>query len=194
MVTETWLQVTLSLAFAGTALSSVAAAAASRRITDVIGHVLHIGMSLDMIAMCWPWWMAVPAWPQGAFFAAATGWFLARIGVRVRRRDIDLSTLMHHGTHVIMMATMLWMVVAMHEMPADMPADAPMDHAAGHAHTAMAASTALTGSVLTALLIASCAVFCLDAARRRSADRLFPCANAVMCAGMTAMCWPMIGA
>lgn len=189
MVEDAWLQWTLALVFVATALHSVGLAAASRTIGSGIGHGLHMVMSLDMVAMCWPWWTAIPALPQGVFFGAAAVWYASRLGQRWRRGQATARFVLHQASHAVMMLVMVWMVAAMG--PAVASQGEALASAGGHNHGTLGPVAGLSGSILVALLIAAGVIFALDAARR-PAGRLHATTNAAMCVGMVVMCWPMM--
>lgn len=211
MVEDAWLQWALALVFVLTALHSVGRAAASRSVGSGIGHGLHVVMSLDMVAMCWPWWTVIPAWPQGVLFGAAAAWFASRLGLHWRRGQATARFALHQASHAVMMLVMVWMVAAMGPMVSagsgrlrgasgataasagstGSGADMAAAMAGAHSHGMLGPVAGLIGSLLVALLIAAGVIFALDAARRAT-GRLHAVANSAMCAGMVVMCWPMI--
>ncbi|QPZ37972.1 DUF5134 domain-containing protein [Paramicrobacterium chengjingii] len=191
MVEGAWLQWSLSLIFALTGLHSLGLTAASRSIEQATGHVLHVIMSLDMVAMCWPWWSSIPALPQALVFGAASAWFAGRIAWKWRRGEASPHFALHQLSHLVMMLVMVWMVVAMGPTAAAEGDAAPVA-ATGHSHGMLGPIAGLSGSVLVALLIAAGVLFCLTALRRDGGGRLHASANGAMCVGMVVMCWPMM--
>ena len=100
---------------------------------DRLSSISHLAMSLLMIAMAWPLGMSVPAGPQIALFAVATGWFLVLTALRVpcghaRRARIA------HTHHAVMSAAMVWMIAT---MPMLMMGGS--DSGGGHHHHSMGA-------------------------------------------------------
>lgn len=88
-------------------------------ITDRVSCATCAVMSASMISMCWSWGMNVPAWPQMVVFALATVWFVALAGspgLRSRLRQ-PVSGRLPHIHNALMMAAVVWMIIA---MPASM--------------------------------------------------------------------------
>lgn len=106
-----------------------------------VGHVFHVAMSADMVAMSWPWWEAVPWRAELIVFVAATGWYVLLTALAAARTRIDLGPhpWWHQLMHAVMMAAMVWMVAAMPP--------------GGH-HHALSPLAVGTGTVLTAALVA----------------------------------------
>ncbi|MER5390009.1 DUF5134 domain-containing protein [Saccharopolyspora sp. NPDC002686] len=75
-----------------------------------ISAAWHVVMSAAMVAMCWPWGMAIPATPQLVLFAVMAVWFLALttdlVGCTGHRRWQDAH-------HAVMALAMCWMLTAM---------------------------------------------------------------------------------
>ncbi|WP_166979625.1 DUF5134 domain-containing protein [Paramicrobacterium fandaimingii] len=189
MVEGAWLQWSLTLLFAATALHSLGLTAARRSIGQGTGHVLHVIMSLDMVAMCWPWWTSIPALPQALVFGAGSAWFAGRVVVKWRRGEASPHFALHQLSHLVMMLVMVWMVVAMRPMTEH---NVDTSRVMAHSHGMLGPVAGLSGSVLVALLIAGGVLFCLTAVRRAGRGRLHASANATMCVGMVVMCWPMV--
>lgn len=208
---DAWQQGALTALFLATALHSVVEAGLPpTTLPQVVNNVLHAAMSLDMAAMVWPWWQAIPATPQIGFFAAAALWYLSRMlrvltspgggGLLTRMcapgsgAGHDHHGIRHAGTHMLMMVTMVWMVPAMRpEADAHMP-DPASEHAGMHM-MGLPPALAVGGAVLAALLIACTLPFLVDLATRSQAGprrRLIAGANVAMLAGMFGMTWPMV--
>jgi hypothetical protein len=110
-------QWTLSLVFAVTAGYYVYRPAA-RRVGGwkaALDDALHVLMSVAMVAMVWPWGMAVPVMLYIVTFTAAMLWFVARALFTTS----TLNPIGHHDScgqawyHAAMMAAMIWMGLAM---------------------------------------------------------------------------------
>ncbi|MGO1736617.1 MAG: DUF5134 domain-containing protein [Leucobacter sp.] len=161
---------------------------------QAIGHVLHAVMAVDMAAMAWPWWTAIPGAPQLVFFVIAAIWYVIMLALqasrRVSRRLLGGHSAWHQAVHVVMMLAMVWMVAVM--VDAD-------PSASGHDHSALPVDAALAGVVLTAGLIIAGAIFvvefvdCVRGGKRTWAGHTGDVGTgALMCLGMTAMCLPML--
>lgn len=167
----------------------------------IIGHLLHVVMSLDMAVMAWPWWTQVPWSSQVAFFAAATLWYLVLGGMTARSRHRAQrwgGGPAHQLMHALMMGAMTWMVLAM----------APGEAGSGgaHAHHLMSAGVAVAGILLTAGLLAAGAASATRAGETFHLQRRLPGvkvrrgwpqlaesgASTVMNLGMAAMCALML--
>lgn len=163
------------------------------RWTLVVGHILHAAMSLDMIAMAWPWWERIDWLSQMILFAVATLWFLAlwMLGANHKetyRRLVGTHPSWHQAMHALMMGAMTWMVAVM----------SPGDHGSTHAH-AITTGEARLGVALTAALLLAGAVTAVDASRRLgrgdrtvSGKAVENAASSVMNLGMAAMCALML--
>lgn len=194
MVTDPVLQWALTLAFLATASYAGIRILVDRSPLLAVGNVLHLAMSLTMIAMCWPWWSVIPRGPQLVVFAGGLAWFLLILVLqligRVSRAAIGGHSAWHQAAHALMMLAMVWMIVV---MPAG-------DSASGHSHHhgSLELWPALSGVALTAALLTSGAVFVVEflvSSRERlrwighTGDVV---SGAVMSIGMALMCWPMI--
>ena len=93
-----------------------------RAIEPAVDDGLHVLMAVGMIAMLWPWGMAVPVIVYVVIFTASALWFVSRAlfvssPVLVGARDTAAAG--HHGGrgfawyHAGMMASMVFMAVAM---------------------------------------------------------------------------------
>lgn len=164
-----------------------------RRPLQLVGHGLHVVMSVVMVAMAWPWWLNLPNTPQVVFFTAAAGWFvlmfLGQSAPRMPRWCSDGHAPWHQVTHVVMMLTMVWMVVSM----------AGVDpSASGHDHSSLSWPIAVSGVVLTGGLIVAGMVYLAESVGKLRGDRLRGAearasgADTLMCLGMAAMCLPML--
>jgi hypothetical protein len=98
---------TLTVLFAATGAWFLAGCTRADRTTDRISCGAHVVMGVAMIAMAWPWGMAVPMWPQVAFFATATLWFAGLATVPHRPHGFPA---LHNA---MMAAAMVWMVGTM---------------------------------------------------------------------------------
>lgn len=194
MVADPALQWLLTVAFVATMLFSAFQITRTRRPVPLVGHALHLVMSIGMIAMCWPWWGAVPRVPQLIVFIFGTTWFLGVLLMQLAQRPprvaVGVHSAWHQAAHATMMLAMLWMIVA---MPAGSD---PATHA--HSHESLPLWAALSGVAITASLLVSGVTFLVDAigSIHSRASWLGPsgeaAAGAVMSLGMAAMCWPMI--
>ncbi|MEU8632638.1 DUF5134 domain-containing protein [Amycolatopsis sp. NPDC048633] len=96
---------------------------------DRMGDLLHVVMSVAMVAMAWPATMSVARVPQIVFFALAAVWFVTVSVAGAAHDDHGGRGVAAH--HVVMMAAMAWMVFVMpramggmHPMPEmSMPRD-----------------------------------------------------------------------
>jgi hypothetical protein len=86
-----------------------ALAAGHRKWTGVVGHVLHLVMSVAMIVMAWPAGLAVPNRPPLAFFLLGALWF---VGMAVAASPGPVQRL-DNEYHAVMMAAMAWMYAVM---------------------------------------------------------------------------------
>lgn len=197
MVDDPALQWILTVLFAATAVVSALAALRRPRGLATVGHVLHLLMSLVMIAMCWPWWFALPHTPQLVVFVLATAWYLGLVvalllpvsHAAVHARG-EAHGVWHQVMHAVMMGAMVWMLVAM-------GGGAMAGGGDGHHHHSLSTALALSGIAFVAGLVVSVVVMSVDLAldrgrRRGDHHRVETTSAAAMCAGMAAMCWPMI--
>lgn len=162
---------------------------------QVLGHAMHAVMAVDMVAMAWPWWWAIPHVPELLFFVAAAAWFAVVLGLqltgRLTRHRLGGHGPWHQSVHVVMMLAMVWMIAAM-------GGDGPTA-TGGHDHAALSVTTSLTGVAVTSGLIITGAMLVVDAVEgSRSPAHSWRglhgdvVAHAVMCLGMAAMCGPML--
>jgi Domain of unknown function (DUF5134) len=84
-------------------------AAGHRKWTGVVGHALHLAMSVAMIVMAWPAGLAVPNRPPLVFFLLAALWF---VGMAVAASPDPIQRLANEY-HAVMMAAMAWMYAVM---------------------------------------------------------------------------------
>lgn len=76
---------------------------------SVVGHLLHLIMSVAMIVMAWPFGMEVPNIPPMVFFVVAALWYLGVVvATRIGRRTPLLGLY-----HSAMMGAMAWMYAVM---------------------------------------------------------------------------------
>lgn len=197
MVSGVAAQWTFTVLFAVLAAHSASLARASRPHTvAVTNHVLHIVMSLVMVAMAWPWWDRLPWLAQLLFFALATAWFLVLAARRATPSPSrSAAATWHLLAHALMMGAMVWMVAVM-APDGSLAAD---PGAASHAHHALSAMGALSGVVVTAGLLGAGALFTADAfAQVRRWPDLWRghsselSSGAAMSFGMGAMCALML--
>lgn len=155
----------------------------ARRGDDMVAQGCHLLMAVAMAFMLWPLWSLVPVVPATGVFAAMTVWF----GVHALRAHTGDGRLAH-AAHAVMSAAMVWMVVAMADMPIE----------GGHQHGGPLTLVTVVGLVVTVALLIVGAVLAVDAlaAFREHPDRIRDAgtdmvAGALMCLGMVAMAWPM---
>lgn len=194
MITDPVLQWALTLAFIATGVYAGIRVLVDRRAVMIVGNVLHLAMSLAMIAMSWPWWSALPTVPQLIVFAGGVAWFtlmlLLQLTGRVPTATLSGHSAWHQPAHAVMMLAMVWMILVMPSGNA----------AAGHAHHhgGLDLWASLSGVVVTAALLTSGAVFVVELLTSPRDRRSWlghtgdVASGAVMSAGMAAMCWPMI--
>lgn len=194
MLTDPVLQWALTLVFSATAVYAVLRLLRDGKPILIVGNALHLVMSLVMIAMCWPWWTIIPAFPQLLVFGAGTVWFVT-IAVAQGRRRISRAAVgghsaWHQVAHAVMMLAMVWMVLA---MPSGTDSTT---HA--HHHSGLEPWAALTGVAITSALVTSGVIFLVELLRcvRGRTGWLGHtgdvASGTLMSFGMAAMCWPMI--
>lgn len=202
MVSDPVLQWVLTVAFSATGFYALVRIGVDRRPLVMGGHLLHLVMSAGMVAMCWPWWSAIPTVPQVILFAAAVVWFVVLLVLQLARR-ISRAALGGHGpwhqaAHAIMMLAMVWMVVGMSTAMAGMDADMAMDGGMHHHGGSLPLWASLSGVLLTAALLAAGVIFlveliaCLRGRTTWLGHTGDVAAGTVMSLGMAAMCWPML--
>jgi hypothetical protein len=181
------------------------------------GHLFHLGMSVVMVAMVWPWWARLPVLPQLMFFALAAGFFAAAAGWRavdVLSQDAagGAQRTGHHqsartqAVHAAMMLAMVWAVAAMDPGVPSVAAPPPgltasHQHTAAHvaAHTGLGGWAAVSGALLAVALAVGGVCFVIGLVRhlrRREPARGRKCADlaasASMSLGTAGMCWLML--
>ena len=157
-------------------------------------HVMHLVMSVGMIAMCW--FMMIPTvlnWAQVVIFtvlALALAPGLWKSPLPTRRVDL--------AGHIWLAAARVWMIAAMPLLMADMGGG---DHSGTHGDAAegtlmMVSSTPLWVDVVNGAFVAGSAAFALWWAIRAATvrgDRLHALCHCLMAAGMAAMLLLMNG-
>lgn len=194
MLSDPVLQWALTLIFSATALYATVRLFADRKLLLIVGNVLHLVMSVVMVAMCWPWWSVLPAVPQTLFFSAGVVWFGAIAILQVRRRisraTVGGHSAWHQVAHAVMMLAMVWMILA---MPSGTDATT---HA--HHHGGLEPWAATSGAAITAALVTSGVIFlvelisCLRGRTNWLGHTGDVASGTLMSFGMAAMCWPMI--
>ncbi|MEU3271223.1 DUF5134 domain-containing protein [Saccharomonospora sp. NPDC006951] len=122
----------LSLLFAATAAWCVRVLLLpSTRVPARIDTGWHLLMSVAMIAMIWPWGMAVPAAAQAVVFTVAAGWFLGRMFLAAGHSGEHHAPRAACTHHAVMMAGMAWMAAS---MPALMSNSGHDSGGGGHHH------------------------------------------------------------
>ncbi|WP_433576227.1 DUF5134 domain-containing protein [Nocardia brasiliensis] len=107
MITDPFVCWAVTVGFMVTAVFwATRAAARSATVPVRITGLLHVVMSLAMLAMVWPRLPSVATVVGTTFFAVATAVFA---GLLLARREHRLE----HGYHALMMATMVWMYAVM---------------------------------------------------------------------------------
>lgn len=194
----------------------------ARRMLAAVGYLLHLAMNLVMVAMAWPWWAALPALPQLAFFALAAVFFASAAGwcavdALAGDRHVSQRAGHHHepwaqAVHAVMMLAMVWAVTAMSPalgaqvsgqgQPVLAAHHAPHVGHGGH-HAPLGTWATAGGVVLGAALLAGAALFLVHLVRRRRPherergpawDRADTdhLAGTLMSGGMAAMCALML--
>lgn len=205
MTSDPAVQWTLTVLFAASSIYSLWRLAGCRHVFTGLGHTLHLGMNLGMVAMAWPWWSRLPVVPQLVFFAAAAVFFASAAGWHAvdglpSGEPVQQRWAGHHqdasvqAVHAVMMLAMVWAVAVM----------SPVQGAAHHldhgAHAArLGAGAAVGGAVLVGALVAGAGVFLVQLVRHRrghgaawgrvETDHL---AGASTSLGMAAMCGLML--
>ena len=193
MLSDSLLQWALTLTFSSTAMYSTVRLLADRKLLLIVGNVLHLVMSLVMVAMCWPWWSLLPAVPQTLFFSAGAVWFVAIAILQVRRRTtragVGGHSAWHQVTHAVMMLSMVWMILA---MPSGTNATTHAHHG-GLEPWAAASGVAITATLVTAGVIFLVELISCLRGRMNWLGHTGDAASGVFISfGMAAMCWPMI--
>ncbi|KIA62511.1 DUF5134 domain-containing protein [Nocardia vulneris] len=107
MITDPFVRWAVSVGFLATAVFwATRAAARSTTVPVRITGLLHVVMSLAMLAMVWSRLPQVSTVVGMTFFAVAAAVFVVLL---VARREHRLE----HGYHALMMATMVWMYAVM---------------------------------------------------------------------------------
>lgn len=83
-----------------------AIATGPRTWTHVVRDLLHLIMSVAMVAMAWPWGATLPTTGPMVFFLLAAVWFVAVGFTGVGHRVVN-------GYHALMMLAMAWMYAVM---------------------------------------------------------------------------------
>ncbi|MFI9489359.1 DUF5134 domain-containing protein [Promicromonospora sp. NPDC052451] len=183
MTAEPVAQWAMTAVFGGLGVRSLWWLAAARLPLAVAEHLLHLGMSLVMVAMMWPWWVALPVLPQVAFFALGAGFFAALAAWRALEpgRGADAGAL---AVHAVMMLAMVWAVAVMGRGPA-------AHHAAHGPHPTVTDGAAAWGAALVVALVVGTVVLLVHGAGRErgGADHL---AGALMSGGTVVMCVLML--
>ncbi|MEU0781259.1 DUF5134 domain-containing protein [Streptomyces sp. NPDC006173] len=113
MIVASGLRWTLTLVFALTTAHGFwrAVMPATGR-ADRVDHALHTAMGLAMIAMVWPWGMALAAGPQVVVFVAGALWFVC--AAPFRGGDGSRFTALPGAlAQAVLMGAMAWMVTLM---------------------------------------------------------------------------------
>lgn len=179
---------------------------------DRISSAAHVAMSLLMIAMAWPWGMAVPMLPQIALFTIAAAWFLVLTALRVPCGHLRRAARLAHAHHAATSAAMVWMVATMPALMAGShdSGGSGHHHALGAPHSGvLAAAAAPTGhtariplitAAIAAILVLSSTAWIASAADtgRTSTNRtttrhaLDSACHGAMSAGMGFMLFAML--
>ncbi|RKT88521.1 protein of unknown function [Saccharopolyspora antimicrobica] len=117
-----------------------------------ISAAWHVVMSAAMIAMCWPWGMAIPVNPQLVVFGVMTGWFLV-LAADVRWCTAHRRWQQLH--HAAMAAGMFWMLAAMPALMSHAPVEPghTRHHAMGAGVLAAAEAPAPANAVMVVSLV-----------------------------------------
>ena len=194
MLSDPVLQWVLTLTFSATAVYASLRLFTDRKPLLIVGNVLHLVMSVVMVAMCWPWWSVLPAVPQTLFFSAGMVWFGAIALLQARRRipraAVGGHSAWHQVAHAVMMAAMVWMILA---MPSGTNATAHSHH-----HGGLESWAATSGVAITAALATAGVIFLVELIRCVRGRTTWlghtgdVTSGMLMSFGMAAMCWPMI--
>lgn len=168
-----------------------------RRPLAAVGDLLHLAMAAAMVWMVWEAPRRGAVAMQLAVFAAGTIWFCVlawlRATGRVRRRAVGDHGPWQLAGHAVMMAAMVWMLVAMGT------AQDTETAGTGHADHHLEAATTLFGIAATAALVVTGVLLmvelaeCLGSSRRPRRHAGDLAGGAAMSLGMAAMCWTMLG-
>ncbi|KAA5826061.1 DUF5134 domain-containing protein [Saccharopolyspora hirsuta] len=111
----------------------------------------HVVMSAAMIAMCWPWGMAIPVAPQLVVFGTMVVWFLA---LTANVRWCTGHRRWQQAHHAVMAAGMCWMLAAMPALMSHQPtgSDHVHHHSMGAGVLASAPGTAPASAVAVVCL------------------------------------------
>lgn len=74
-----------------------------------VNHLVHVVMSVAMIAMAWPAGMSLPTTGPMAFFALAAVWF----GLVTARASCGIADRLTNGYNAVMSSAMVWMYAVM---------------------------------------------------------------------------------
>lgn len=192
---EPLVQWAFTVVFAALACYLVGRVVAERREPlQVVMHLFHLAMSLVMVAMVWPWWGYVPAWPQVVVFGLGAVWFAVLTGLLATKQISHFATGCHGPLYQVSQAAsmlaMVWMVAVMAPT-----GEAPI----AHHHADLGAGAVVGGTAATAAMLVSAVVLLVetfDALRRPRSVPPGPvdtASSVVMTAGMAAMCWMMLG-
>ncbi|MGV9712904.1 DUF5134 domain-containing protein [Gordonia sp. NPDC003424] len=151
----------------------------------VIGHLLHIAMSVAMLVMAWPFSSGWPTVGPMVFFIVAAVWF-AGAGLALASSGDER---MADGYHTVMMAAMAWMYAVMNgnilpgtgsdaPMAMGMPGMTTMSVAHSHGGTDMQVDVSQPGYVTVVdwvlgigFLVAAVVWLYVYFGRRRGSDR-----------------------
>lgn len=115
------LQLGLTVLFAAAAVYYLVPAVTANPLSDRVDAVLHAVAGLAMVAMLWPWGMAIPPMAGVVVFTCAAAWFAVKAALG---RENPYS----HWYHGAMMASMIVMWVFMtHLSPTTAGHSAAMD-------------------------------------------------------------------
>ncbi len=117
MVANPLLQWMFTVAFSGLSLFYLYKLVTATRALELVSHLLHLVMSVAMLAMAWPWWNVVPPIWQLSFFLACTLWYLLLTSL-ILLKNLNAQLVGGHGVfhqiaHLVMMASMSWMIFSM---------------------------------------------------------------------------------
>lgn len=200
---------TTTVLFAATGIYCLWGAVTAHRLESRVGFGVHLLMSLVMLAMPWSWYTRIPTWAVVTVFAAAALWYVYLAGAGSHGGDPEAEASHHGGPrgalyHAGMMASMVWMAVAMGAMARSpavgaMGGDVTGTHAmpgmemsgADHAQMVGLTTPGRTLSIVLGILFAGAAVSFLARLIRsrtepatRSSHRGYLLLNTVMAVGM----------